>query len=641
MTNPALFTLHSPLRDSLPPVATDLLGPFFDIGAFGPTEAHLTSIIARLVPEVDPLSLLALVVASRGARLGHTCINLDVDGPSDTEWGSITGASGRSPALQWPNTQEWLDLLTVSPIVATPDSGSTEPLRPLVLDGRRIYLQRYWLHEVQVAEVLGRYRPAAGSTEAIEATLDLLFADARGRGHESTDQVSPADQGDNTQRRAAGLALNGGLSIITGGPGTGKTFTIARILAGAHYLATLEGKSFSAALAAPTGKAAARITESLHIAFESLADLLPSSPVIPESATTIHTLLGWATGDRFRHNRHNPLPHDLVIIDETSMVSLSLMASLLEAVKPTATLVLVGDPDQLASIEVGTVLSDIIGPAGRPAGDSRSPAAVTSSEKSSLTDRITVLTRTHRFDDESEIAELAEAVRNGDIDAALVVLARGGRVEWVKSDDSLGVSRVVHEVVEPSIRVAEAALLGDSTTAMAAASSVKVLAATRSRPFGVDHWSELIESAVVDRVAGVNNTRPWFVGRPVIVTSNDRMNRIANGDVGIVVANGNSMTVALPDADGFRHLPTSRLAEVDTWWAMTIHKSQGSEFDHVVVSLPPSGSPVLSRELLYTGITRARQRVTILADESSLRVAIERTVTRASGLRSRLWTSSA
>jgi len=591
------------------PAAPTILGPYFESGAFGPTEAHLTSIVARLAPGAAQSSLLALALASRGAHLGHTFIELDAD--------------SLFPGPQWPDPDEWLGSLAQSPIVATPADASAEPLRPLVLDGRRVYLQRHWTHEVELASALLRHDQGTNPAGGLNETLDALFP--------------TRDLGDDAQRQATRLALNGGLSIITGGPGTGKTYTIARIITGAHQLAASEGRAFSVALAAPTGKAATRITESLHAAFQSQAESLRSPPEMLESATTIHALLGWAPGDKFRHNRHNPLPHNMVIIDETSMVSLSLMASLLEAVPPDAALVLVGDPDQLVSIDVGTVLSDIIGPMGRSPVGPPAQAPAIDPTASPLVDRITVLSRTHRFGDESKISGLAAAVRAGDIDATLELLSSGGPIEWVQPHDQRRVSHIVNEVVDSSIRVAEAALRGESTSAMSAASSVKVLAATRSGQFGVDHWSNLIESAVVHQVSGVDNSHRWFVGRPVIITANDPLNRVSNGDVGIVVARDNSMAVALPSADGIRHLPTARLAEVETWWAMTIHKSQGSEFDHVVVSLPQRGSPVLSRELLYTGVTRARNRVTILADESSLREAVERSVTRASGLQSRLW----
>ncbi len=624
MTDPSDLRLmfRSPRPNLLPAAAQAVLGPFFDAGIFALTEAHLTATVARLQPDVDPLSLLALAAASRGARLGHTCIELDPVGSQQHSPLLVHGTGDEAPDLQWPSRDEWSTVLESSPIVAEPSGADREPLRPLVFDGERIYLQRYWTHEVRVADDI-RQRACVGSDDiGLDATLDALFASAADSGD---------GPGDHAQRRAAATALTSGLSIITGGPGTGKTYTIARILTTAHQSAAAEGRSFNVALAAPTGKAAARITESVDAAVEAIVTDSTGPKSIRHAATTIHALLGWAPGDGFRHNRRNPLPHDMVIIDETSMVSVSLMSRLLEAVRPESSVVLVGDPDQLASIEVGTVLSDIIGPKGG-AVERSAPG-----NNPDLAHRITVLTRAHRFGRGSPIAELAAAVRAGDFDSAVGLLAEGSEVEWVRAGDGPAVVRVISEVVDASVMVVEAALAGDAEAGLTAALSTKVLAATRRRRFGLQHWNELIESAVIDRVDGVDNSRRWFVGRPVMITANDRVNHVANGDVGLVVARDGSMAVALPESAGIRYLPTSRLAEAETWWAMTIHKSQGSEFDHVVVSLPPSGSPVLTRELLYTGITRARHRVTILADEASLREAIERPITRASGLRSRLW----
>ena len=319
------------------------------------------------------------------------------------------------------------------------------------------------------------------------------------------------------------------------------------------------------------------------------------------------------------------------------MISLSLMASLLDSVRPDASVVLVGDPDQLASVEVGTVLSDIVDPAASDPGESP------------LVDRIVRLTRVHRFGEGSDIAKLAAEVRSGDDKAAIELLSgtsdqlRGSppAIEWVRPDHTSELGRLIGEVVEASALVARAAMAGDAVTAVAKSTHTKVLAATRMNQFGLYHWSDLIESAVVAKVPELDNSRRWFVGRPVMVTANDRINRVSNGDTGVVVDRGGGLSVAMggDQPDSVRFVPTSRLPEVEPWWAMTIHKSQGSEFRHVVVSLPPAGSPILNRELLYTALTRARERVTIVATEAALREAIGRRVSRASGLADRLWSS--
>ena len=433
-----------------------------------------------------------------------------------------------------------------------------------------------------------------------------------------------------------GRALTPGVSIIAGGPGTGKTHTVARLLAVAHLVAEAEGRNLNVALAAPTGKAAQRMKDAVRAEVPALevSGTITASlarALAGTDATTIHRLLGWLPGPRFDHDRRNPLPHHLVIVDETSMVSLPLMARLLDAVRPEARLVLVGDPYQLASIEAGTVLADVVGPAGESSGDQR-PA------QSALSGRVTVLRRMHRFGADSTIAALAEAIRVGEADAALALLEGShADLSWVGDTDRDGVDRIRDLVVDAGVELATAALRGDAGASLAAANRLKVLAATRRGFLGLHDWSERIEVAVGARVPQLQSARRWYVGRPVIVTGNDRVNRVANGDVAVVVSHDGGMDAAFAGEEGVRYLAPSRLDRVETWWAMTIHKSQGSEFPHAVVSLPQAASPILTRELLYTAVTRARDQLTIVGSEAALRAAIDRPVARASGLRDRLW----
>jgi len=255
-----------------------------------------------------------------------------------------------------------------------------------------------------------------------------------------------------------------------------------------------------------------------------------------------------------------------------------------------------------------------------------------------LAGRITVLRRPHRFGPHSTIAAVADAVRAGDADGALALLAAGhADAAWIADDDRRGLADLEAEVVDAAVDVVRAALDGDAAAGLAAAMRVKVLAATRHRPLGVHDWSDRIEAAVASRVPGLDRGHRWYVGRPVLVTANDPITRVNNGDTGLVVRHGATTTVAFPDGALLRHVPPARLDQVETWWAMTIHKSQGSEFGHAVVSLPAPDSPVLSRELLYTAITRARHRVTVVGSAAAIHAAVDRPVTRASGLGARLW----
>jgi exodeoxyribonuclease V alpha subunit len=342
---------------------------------------------------------------------------------------------------------------------------------------------------------------------------------------------------------------------------------------------------------------------------------------------TIHRLLGRRDGTHFKHDRRDPLVHDLVVVDETSMVSLPLMARLLDAVRPDARLVLVGDPYQLASIEAGTVLGDVVGPASEP-GEPQAGV---------MAERITVLQRMHRFDEGSAIAAVAEAVRSGDADRTIELLTdAGAETSWLRPDDA-GVEDVLGLLVAAGVEIVGFAQAGDGRRALDAATRIKLIAATRRGPGGLYEWGENIERAVIEAVPGLSRARRWYVGRPIIVTGNDLMNGVFNGDVGVVVNHDGEISVDLGDGEGVRRISPSRLDQVETWWAMTIHKSQGSEFSHVVVSLPQAASPILTRELLYTAVTRAKDRLTIVGSEESLRAAVDRPIARASGLRHRLW----
>jgi exodeoxyribonuclease V alpha subunit len=439
-------------------------------------------------------------------------------------------------------------------------------------------------------------------------------------------ETGPPDQ----QRRAAAAALTGGLTVIAGGPGTGKTRTVARLLGAAAELTAARARPLDLALAAPTGKAAARMTEAVQ---HELAVTGTSGPVAERlgavTAATLHRLLGWMGGTDYRHDARNPLPHDLVVVDETSMASLPLMARLLAAVRSDASLVLVGDPHQLASVEAGAVLGEIVGP------PSDAPAAP-------VRERVVVLARGHRFAPDSTIAALADAVRTGDADGALALLRSGGdELAWVRDDDTTGIATLQRAVGDHAVDIVTAAVAGRAEEALARATGLKVLCATRHGPLGSYRWNDRVEALLAHEVPSAALYRRFYLGRPLIVTRNDYPHRLMNGDVGIVVARAERPAAVFRDGPELRELAPSQLDEVETWWAMTIHRSQGSEFPRVVVTLPPdAASPILTRELLYTAVTRAREHVTVVASEAALRAAIGRPVARASGLAARLATGA-
>ena len=369
-------------------------------------------------------------------------------------------------------------------------------------------------------------------------------------------------------------------------------------------------------LAAPTGKAAARLAEAVQLEIDRL-DATDQDRLATLQATTMHRLLGSRpdTSSRFRHHRGNRLPHDVIVIDETSMVSLTMMARLLEAVRPHTRLVLVGDPDQLASVEAGAVLADLV------------DGLATRSDA-----RIAMLKTSHRFG--ASIGELASAVRVGDADRAIEVLAAGGEhIEWIDSEDP---AEQLRELLLPhAVQLRQAAILGDGTAALATLDRHRLLCAHRRGPHGVAHWNQQVERWLTDET-GEPIWSTWYLGRPILVTANEYGLGLYNGDIGVTVQQEGALRAVIAGAAQPRDFAPTRLSDVETMHAMTIHKSQGSQADAVTVMLPPEDSRLLTREMLYTALTRAKSKVNLVGSEHQLRAAIDRRAARATGLALRL-----
>ena len=586
--------------------APGLLREFNDAGVLAPADVHVARRLAELAGENDEWVALAAALAVRGPRLGHVYVDLETIRDTAT-------VDAEEPvdlaALPWPDADAWLARLAASSLVGVGEDGAGEC--PLRLVGSSLYLDRYWREERRLAADLRalRDRPPADVGAAVLADgLARLFG----------------DEADSRQRLAAEAAVRRRFAVVAGGPGTGKTTTVARIVALLYEQAAAAGAPEPlVALAAPTGKAAARLIESVH---EEAASLPVSDGVrarlLALDASTLHRLLGWRPGthSRFRHDRANRLPHDVVIVDETSMVSLSLMARLVEAVRPEARLVLVGDPGQLTSIEAGAVLGDIVGPAA---------------EATSIEDGIVVLHRVHRYG--RGIDRVADAIRRGDADAVLGALSE---VTWIRSDaaESDDALAPIHDAAVTSARaVMDAASAGAGAEAIAALGAFRLLCAHRRGDHGVTAWTSRIEAWLAQEVDGFGAEGDWYVGRPLLVTQNDYGLRLYNGDTGVVIASAPGRVTAAFERHGdvVEFSPT-RLAAVETVYAMTVHKSQGSQFDTAAVLLPDPSSPILTRELLYTAVTRARRELIVVGTEESIRAAVSRPVARASGLRWRL-----
>jgi exodeoxyribonuclease V alpha subunit len=585
----------------------DVLAPWREAGELSAAEVHVAAALGRLGGEVRPEVLLAAALAARAPRHGDVCIDLRTVA-------SVASATESTVPVDWPAADAWLAAVADSPLV-------TSTPAPLVLRGSLLYLERYHAYESVVAHHLTRF--AAVPAAAIDADLSLL--DSLFDGSLSAEQ-----------RRAVAAAGAGGLTVLVGGPGTGKTTTVAALLA---TLARSLG-SLRVALVAPTGKAAARLGEAFREAAAHLPDDIARAIASAETST-VHRLLG-AVGEsssRFRHHRQQPLPHDVVIVDETSMVSLPLMAHLLDAVRPGARVVLVGDPGQLASVDAGSVLADLAGPMlTRADGDTSAPAP-----EGPLAACITVLTVSRRFPPGSPIDRLARAIGGGDTAGARAVLAEAdeggdpgasrGSVDWCPKPEAA--IEAVRAIVEPvAVAVADAAAAGDAVAALAGLGAARVLCAHRMGPMGVERWNERIEGWLA---ATGRPTSGWYPGRPVIITANDYRLGLFNGDLGVVVLVGGRPMVAFPTTTEPMFVAPSRLEAVATVHAMTIHKSQGSEFDRAVVVLPPVGSRLASRELLYTAVTRAKVGVTVVGSAASLDEVVGRRTVRASGLGERLW----
>jgi exodeoxyribonuclease V alpha subunit len=609
-------------------------------GALRPLDLQLARWLGDLVGGQTPGRLLAAALASHRVGQGHVCLEL-------------AAVAGRSPfpelpQLLAPDLPAWRRELRDWPAVGVP--GDTAPL---VLDGAdRLYLGRYWHYEQTLAD-------------AVRGRASLRADDLdQGRLRDGLERLFPPepDQAIDWQRLAAALALLRNLCVISGGPGTGKTRTVTAILALAIEQRLARGQTPRIALAAPTGKAAARLSESIRgakAAFLAAQALDPDvAAAIPEEALTLHRLLGSRPGRVApRHGPDNPLHLDLLVVDEASMLDLPMAARLLDALPEPCRLILIGDRDQLASVQAGSVLGDLCGPEG---GVSYSPGLAQDLEsvtamrlpaqlrapdlgprsEPAIGDGIALLRRSYRFGPDSAIQGLASAINRGDGPAALRVLDAGhgdaARLQVDLDEDPGALGDFIARFVVPRHGAVLAAK--EPASALRALGSYRVLCAVREGPFGLHQINRLAERAL--SAAGL--IRPEggrYPGQPLLVTANDYELGLFNGDVGLILTDPSTGAPAawFEGTDGPRRLSPHRLPPVETLFAMTVHKSQGSEFDDVALVLPRQDSRVLTRELIYTGVTRARRQVTVVASAERLVAGVARRLERSSGLRDALW----
>jgi exodeoxyribonuclease V alpha subunit len=588
--------------------ALHAVGRLKDFGAAGllsVADVQVAQRLGQLAGESDERVLLAVALTVRNTRHGSVVLDL-ADAATTIAPEEELAEDVDVTELPWPSLADWVDACAASPLIVGGEGGA-----PLRMVGSRLWLARYWTQEAQVAaDLLARSREAPSDLDlaVLNADLDSLFP-------------SGADA---DQRQATLTAATCRVSVIGGGPGTGKTTTIARLIAALRR----QRPDLRIALAAPTGRGAARLEEAVRSAAADMAEA-DRTALASLTASTLHRLLGSKPGvtSRFRHDRDNRLPFDVVIVDECSMVSLTLMARLVDALPPATRLVLVGDPDQLASVEAGAVLGDLV--------DASSAAP-------QLRGSVALLRTVRRYDAGGPIADLAQLVREGRADEALELLrAAPSGIEFhpVPDDELVGGAalQAIRAQSAHELAVIAAARLGDVRGALDALDRHRVLCAHRVGPRGVRYWSDAIERWIAaDDPLVVPRLDGRYAGQPLLVTSNDYENGLYNGDAGVVVERDAELVAAFRRGGEPVVLSLVRLGDVRPLHAMTVHRAQGSQFDEVTVLLPAANSPLATRQTFYTAITRARTRVRLIGSEEAVVASVNRLAARATGLRDRL-----
>ncbi len=567
---------------------TGRLAALNEAGFLDGADCLIATRIARLVGEGDEAAVLALALAVRAAREGSSALHLEgvaqlaprlPGGETEEDADEEAEAIGPGDVVDLPEPAAWLETVRGSRLA---EAGV------LRVEFGLVQLDRYQGDEVLVADWLDgrspdRLRPVGPA--AVEAAV--------------------AYRGLNDAQAAAVRAVAARpTTVLTGGPGTGKTWTVAAVLRALRFD---DGSPPRIALASPTGKAAARMNETLE-------DELASGAFDP--AVTIHRLLGSIphSSTRFRHDAANPLPHDVVVVDEASMVGLGLMARLVDALSPSTRLLLVGDPDQLASVEAGTVLADLV----RGLGPRGEVVELTENRRSVLT-----------------IQELARAIRSGDPDEVLALLD-AGHAEITLVDTDKPTLAHLAAVTDQARGLRALALAGDLDGAVNRLGEARLLCGRRSGSHGIRRWNRLVEQSLAEDAPEVSY-QPFYPGRPIIITRNDHGLGLSNGDTGVVVRSADGHPVAaIRTGQGIRTFSPWRLADVETMHAMTVHKAQGSEADDVTVIVPALGSRLLTRELLYTATTRARRMLTVISSREAIRAAVSTPIERSSALTERL-----
>lgn len=584
--------------------AAGLLADFSRAGAIGWSAVHTANTLGRLFGEADQTVLLAAGLCVQVMESGSVCLPLayadQIIRPAE---------EAEEPALPWPDPDEWRSALAASPMVSCGEEPAWNN-RPIRMVDDQLYLERCWIAEERVRLAINArlvQTPPPIEPAVLERALDVAFADAD-------------SQTSGVQRAAVQRCLSTRTSVIAGGPGTGKTWTIAKLLSVLDQTTT---EPLTVALAAFTGKAAARIQQALDAAFPAQHRW---THLRLRGAQTLHCLLEAVPGNGFRRDATNPLAVDVLVVDEMSMVSLPLMVAMVEALLPTTRLVLVGDPDQLVSVEAGAVLADIV--------DAHLPVSATDPRPA-----VTHLTGNRRF--QTSLSTLPPLIRGGHPEEVTQALRNNPAVTFIEAEQVdpshlTSYPGLWDEVSTQMAGMLAAALRGDRDEALRILDSHRLLCAHREGPYGVRAWSGAIARALKPLVVGVPRQGQWHPGRPVLATRNAHDVGISNGDTGVAIWAGGRIQVAMGSPGSSRIVSPWVVDSPETMHALTVHKSQGSEYDRVTLVLPPPSSPLLTRQLLYTALTRAKTHLSIIGSMAAIAHAVSNPAQRATGLATRL-----
>uniref|UniRef100_A0A3B0MHF9 RecBCD enzyme subunit RecD n=1 Tax=Arsenophonus endosymbiont of Trialeurodes vaporariorum TaxID=235567 RepID=A0A3B0MHF9_9GAMM len=588
----------------------------------------------RLADDENPLLLLIFAILSAETRAGHVCLFIDKLEPAYL----FEGRQAEMAFMLWemagaPDSNRiYTELKQCNAVCEAPQSAA----KPLVLSDNKLYFQRMWADEGLVADFFSRHLLETVDEQRLATILTGFFASSKTQ---------------DWQKIAVAVAVTSRIAVISGGPGTGKTTTVARLLA---TLVQLSDEKLIIQLAAPTGKAAARLTESLNNALLKLNLSADEYAVMPEQAQTVHRLLGAQPNSQLlRYHKDNPLLLDVLIIDEASMVDLPMMARLIEALPDHARVILLGDKDQLASVEAGAVLGDLC--RFSESGYSRERAAqltkitacnlsdFISNDGPEVKDRICLLRKSYRFDAQSGIGRLATAINKGNIRQVEQLLAQQNAdiaFHSIASSEKYG--KLLFDAAECYRCYLDMIKTGrDPEEILTTFNRYRLLAALREGPYGVIGLNDKLEQLLHRQGSIRRPAYSWnknYEGRPIMITKNDRPLGLFNGDIGVMLRDGQQDLKAyfqLPNGV-IKKIQPSRLPQHETAFVMTVHKSQGSEFEHAALVLPPIFTPIISKELIYTAITRAKIQLMIYAERHVFAKALMTSTERHSGLIERL-----